>query len=122
MRDDLNTSNKKAYDLTARQYAGSSPGEDDPVMRKACRSLFINSLPGKDVVEMGCGPGVDSNFFSTEGLTVTATDFCKEFIEIVKERFPAILAHQMDMMKPDLPEQSFDGIYAFASFIHLPRE
>ncbi len=90
MQDDRNSLNKKAYDLTARQYAGSSPGEDDSAMRAACRSAFIDALPGKDVVEIGCGPGVDSNFLAAAGLNITATDFSEEFIEIVRERFPAI--------------------------------
>lgn len=121
MQDDRNSLNKKAYDLTARQYAGYTPGEDDPSMRAACRSTFIKALSGQDVVEIGCGPGVDANFLSALGLNVTATDFSEEFIEIVRERFPALRVHQMDMTKPDLPEGSYDGVYAFASFIHIPR-
>ena len=28
----------------------------------------------------------------------------------------------MDMLRPHLAPQSFDGIYSFASFLHLPRE
>lgn len=90
-------------------------------MRKECRKIFTESLKGKNILEIGCGPGVDSYFLSQSGLEVTATDFTSEFIRIVRERFPNIKAHQMDMTKPDLPEKSFDGIYAFASFIHLPR-
>jgi hypothetical protein len=28
----------------------------------------------------------------------------------------------MDMTQPDLPEGSFDGIYGFACFLHIPRD
>jgi 2-polyprenyl-3-methyl-5-hydroxy-6-metoxy-1,4-benzoquinol methylase len=65
---------------------------------------------------------VDSHYLHTKGLNVTATDFCDEFVDIVKDRFPEIHAHKMDMTRPDLSGESFDGIYAFASLIHLPRE
>lgn len=118
---DRNQLNLKAYELVARLYAGDEPVEDDPVMRSHCRELFTSALTGKDVVEVGCGPGVDSSFLHAEGLNVTATDFSSEFIQIVRERYPEIHAHQMDMMNPDLPANSYDGVYAFASFIHIPR-
>lgn len=116
-----NISNREAYDKIARIYAGDEPAEEDPRMRKECRKLFTDALKGKDVLEIGCGPGVDSCFLSQEGLNVTATDFSAEFLRIVGERFPNIKTCLMDMTEPDLPKASFDGIYAFASFIHIPR-
>lgn len=119
--DDINSANKNAYELVARQYAGGSPGEDDPVMRADCRNIFVSSLKGKDVLEIGCGPGVDASFLFNAGMNVTATDFAEEFIKIVNERFPQIQTRQMDMTSIDLPPNSFDGIYSFASFIHVPR-
>lgn len=118
---DRNKLNLQAYNLIARIYAGDTPAEDDPVMRKQCRDLFTTALNGKDVVEIGCGPGVDSFFLHSSGLNVTATDFSPEFINIVRERYPDIRAHQMDMTTPDLPLNAYDGVYAFASFIHIPR-
>ncbi|MCM2281332.1 MAG: methyltransferase domain-containing protein [Bdellovibrionaceae bacterium] len=122
MHDDhRNEANRHAYESVARKYAGDAPGEDDPSMRRSCRECFIGGLNGKQVLEVGCGPGVDASFLEAAGLDVTASDFSKEFIQIVQERFPKIKTHQMDMTKPDLPDESFDGIYAFASFIHLPR-
>lgn len=57
--------------------------KDDAIMREACRSTFLKALPGKDVLEIGCGPGVDSHFLSVAGLTVTATDFSDEFYSIL---------------------------------------
>lgn len=121
MANDINSKNRASYAAIADIYAGSEPGEDDPQMRKAHRELFAQSLTGHEILEVGCGPGVDAHFLSQAGLQVTATDFCAEFIEIVKARFPSVIARQMDMTEPDLPDAHFDGIYGFASFIHLPR-
>lgn len=114
--------NKKAYDLIARRYAGDEPAEDDPEMRMACRKLFESKLHGKNILEIGCGPGVDSSFFNDDGFTITATDISCEFIKIVNERYPHIEAFQMDMTSPNINNRKFDGIYAFASFLHIPRE
>lgn len=116
-----NKKKQQAYELIARIYAGDEPAEDDPAMRATCRKIFLDSLNGKKILEVGCGPGVDSSFFHNFGYDVTATDFSKEFVTIVKERFPQITAFEMDMTKPNLPSATFDGLYAFASFIHIPR-
>lgn len=118
---DENKANQKAYELIARLYAGDRPSEDDPAMRATCRNIFQKALKGKEVLEIGCGPGVDSSFFHYSGLNVTATDFCPEFVSIVRERFPEIKCFAMDMTKIGLPASSFDGIYGFATFIHIPR-
>ncbi len=116
-----NKANQKAYESIARIYAGDEPAEDDPIMRASCRELFIKGLKGKEVLEVGCGPGVDSSFFYKAGLAVTATDFCHEFVKIVQERYPEIKCFEMDMTNIHLPKGSFDGIYGFASFLHIPR-
>jgi 2-polyprenyl-3-methyl-5-hydroxy-6-metoxy-1,4-benzoquinol methylase len=116
-----NKNNQKAYELIARIYAGDVQEEDDPVMRATCRNLFIDSLHGKNILEIGCGPGIDAFFFHKLGYNITATDFCKEFLTIVKERFPGMTCLEMDMTRPNLELSTFDGIYSFASFIHIPR-
>jgi SAM-dependent methyltransferase len=55
------------------------------------------------------------------GLEVTATDYAPEFVAVGRARYPGLDVRLMDMTAPDLPPESFDGIYGFASFIHLPR-
>lgn len=117
-----NNGNKLAYSSIANIYAGNEPGEDDPIMRKQTRDAFTSKLTGKKILEIGCGPGIDSKFFHDEGFEVTATDFCEEFIEIVKKRYPQINSLVMDMTDITLPDNSYNGIYGFASFIHLPRK
>jgi 2-polyprenyl-3-methyl-5-hydroxy-6-metoxy-1,4-benzoquinol methylase len=111
----LNLENQKAYSKIARIYAGDAPSEEDPEMRATCRELFAAKLKGNDILEVGCGPGVDSYRLAGMGLNVTATDICKEFIEIVNSRFPEIKTHIMDMTAPSFPGQSFDGILLFAT-------
>lgn len=117
-----NADNLKGYNIIARRYAGEPLEEDDPVMRKQIRQLLLDRIPGTKLLEIGCGPGTDSYYFDQAGLDVTATDFSPEFVKIVSERYPYLTVRQMDMTQPDLPPASFDGIYGFACFIHLPRQ
>lgn len=112
----------RAYDGIADEYAGPLPVEEDPELREACREAFCRRLPGPRVLEIGCGPGVDAAAFAARGLQVTATDACERFVAIAAERFPHLTVRLMDMRAPDLPAASFDGIYGFASFVHVPRD
>lgn len=96
-------------------------GEDDPVMRRFVREQFCNRLSGVKILEIGCGPGTDAAKFAEQGLDVTAMDYSQEFIAVVKERYPGMKTHVMDITEPDLPLRSFNGIYGFGCFIHLPR-
>ena len=123
MKLDRNEQNRAGWQRVARTYAGDEAAEDDPVMRRRVRARFMERLPqGAKVLEVGCGPGTDSAAFASEGFAVTATDYAPEFIDVVRERYPELDARVMDMTAPDLPCRSFEGIYGFASFLHLPRE
>lgn len=121
MGHDLNQQNHEVWQRVARIYAGEEVGEDDPVMRKFVRDRFCNRLSGVKILEIGCGPGTDAAKFVEQGFDVTATDYSQEFIAVVKERYPGMKTHVMDITEPDLPLRSFDGIYGFGCFIHLPR-
>lgn len=121
-----NAENRVGWSRVAAECAGPEEGEDDPLMRELIRGAFVARLPevpeGARVLEVGCGPGTDSARFAERGLRVTASDFAPEFIEIVRARHPGLEARVMDMTAPDLPPESFDGIYGFATFVHLPRD
>ena len=109
------------YSRIASKYASSLTDQDDPVMRAETRTLFMDRLKGKRILEVGCGPGKDSKAFFDAGLDVAATDNCADFIEIVRERYPEMESKRMDMTKVTFADNTFDGIYGFASFLHLPR-
>jgi SAM-dependent methyltransferase len=117
-----NRANLHAYQKIASIYAGDEPTEDDPVLRSQTRSAFLERLSGRRILEIGCGPAGDSYAFSQAGYHVTATDFCHSFLEIARQRYPHLDIQWMDMTAPHFPDQHFDGIYGFASFLHLPRE
>jgi len=90
-------------------------GRTEPVNPFA-RSLAKKVRKG-NLLDVGCGNGTDSLFFVTHGLTVTATDFSKSGIDILrvaaKEReLPITMLLHDTAKKFPFKNSSFDVIYA----------
>ncbi|MBN2094699.1 MAG: methyltransferase domain-containing protein [Candidatus Aenigmarchaeota archaeon] len=82
---------------------------------------FVARVPGKRVLDIGCGPGRDAKYFSEKGLDVTAIELSKAFLEIARKNVPQAKVIFMDMRHMDFPGSSFDGLWATASFLHIPK-
>jgi ubiquinone/menaquinone biosynthesis C-methylase UbiE len=108
-----------SYEASADHYAATRFGFGNDF--KELIDYFIKSLPGKRVLEIGCGPGRDSKYLSEKGFDVTALDLTKSFLKIASKNAPKAKVVLMDMRHLDFPEKSFDGIWAAASFIHIPK-
>lgn len=81
---------------------------------------FIDSLPGKSVLNLGSGPGRDSILLRKMGLEVLCIDGSKNMVETTRRLgFKSML---VDMRKLDLPKHSYDGAWAYSSLIHLTLE
>lgn len=71
--------------------------------------------PNSKILELGCGVGNDSNFFVSQGHTVSATDFSEIAIEKNKEFYkdPNLTFEVLDMEKPfQFEKNTFDAVYA----------
>ncbi len=81
---------------------------------------FSNMLGGKKVLDIGCGPGVHLEWFRENGLEAMGIDLSDSFIEICSSK--GLNVRKMDMEQPLLYPQSFDGIWAVSSLLHVPKE
>jgi len=77
--------------------------------------LFIKNKRLKTVLDLGCGGGRDSQYFSRKGLRVTAVD-----IAISEQQQKKIKSNNIQFIKSDIRnikirENSFDIIYAHLS-------
>jgi len=66
----------------------------------------------KTLLDLGCGDGRDSIYFSNKGLKVTAVDFSESGIEELKARQNRIDCVLKDIRNVNFPKNSFDVIYA----------
>lgn len=93
-------------------------GRQEPVNAFA-KSLVRKLGEGRSrkILDVGCGSGVDSLYFARHGYAVTATDFSRSGIEILRRRADEdhlkIDASLHDTAKTfRFPDRSFDVIYA----------
>ena len=86
-------------------------------------SEYFAKLFPKDstILDVGCAGGYKTTYLIQTGLKVTGIDISEKFIEIAKREVPDGTFFVMDMQKvEDLPV--YDGIFAQAAFLHIPRE
>jgi ubiquinone/menaquinone biosynthesis C-methylase UbiE len=88
---------------------------------KNIAEFFIQNLKGKKILDVGCGPGRDAKYFSEHNLEVTGIDLASNFVKMASQNVPNAKFIQMDMRNLDFPENSFDSIWACASFLHIPK-
>jgi len=93
--------------------------KSDPVLVQ--RAIFSAHLPGPRVLDVGCGPGRDALALIQLGHEVTGIDLSRSFVKIARQTAPQALFLEMDMRRLAFAPESFDGIWACASFLHVPR-
>jgi len=84
------------------------------------RRKFIKSMPNSArILDCGCGPGQDSEVFAKLGFNVIGIDITPEFIDMAARRVPGASFIQMDMREINLPPDTFDGVWASFSLLHI---
>lgn len=88
--------------------------------------LFALTLPGKRVIDIGCGPGHDTHHFAKLGYQATGIDYSSEMIKAAKsveitDNPPAFFQLDMKQIGRVFPANSYDGAWASASLLHIPE-
>jgi SAM-dependent methyltransferase len=74
----------------------------------------------QSLLEIGAGPGRDSEFFQGKGLDVTCTDLSPEMVALCRAK--GLNAQVMDFLSLDFPAESFDAVYALNCLLHVPKK
>ncbi len=114
--------NRRAYGRIAGEWERRQKKDYDRGFHDQCRALFLSHLKGVRVLDAGCGLGLDSLAFAEAGLQVTASDIAEEFLTAIRRKAPRIGLAAMDITAPCFRDGCFDGIFACASFLHVPHE
>lgn len=85
---------------------------------------FARALPrGSRVLDAGCGAGRDSRWLLDEGFSVDAFDVSKEMVTATRANTGGCIEpRRLDFRDFRDPAGSWQGIWAMASLLHLPRE
>jgi len=76
---------------------------------------------GAQLLDLGCGPGQDSRFLRRKGYRVVGIDLTWAFLMTARGRSPRLPLVYGDMRTLPFCTQVFDGIWAAASLIHVPK-
>src|SRR3989344_6786046 len=81
--------------------------------------IFMRFLQGKKILDLGSGPGRDSQFFKERGLNPLCLDISQEMIKLCQEK--GLETQVGDLEKLPFEDSSFDGVWAYTSLLHVPK-
>lgn len=112
---------RKNYDLHAKHFA-----DHTTIFRGKLggwMDRFTGELPqGSRILDIGSGAGRDAAYMVERGFDVTGIDFSSELVRIAKKNVSIAQFQIMDFEEMDFPSDSFDGVWASASLLHVPRK
>ncbi|MGL5540083.1 MAG: class I SAM-dependent methyltransferase [Erysipelotrichaceae bacterium] len=104
------------YDVNAKQYYEKSIGTD----MSALYERFERYLPrAASVLDAGCGVGRDSLHFLQRGMRVDAFDASQAMVSIARQVTHLDVQHHTFQQVSG--HNRYDGIWACASLLHVPR-
>ena len=88
------------------------------------RLEFLDSCRGKELLEIGCGIGIDGRYFSSNGVQYRAIDMSRESLQLAKRHFemndlPVRLSNA-DATRLPFADGSFDVVYSSGVLQHIP--
>lgn len=110
---------KKSYNATAAIYASRYAGKPSHLYFQN----FLHKIPiNGRILDIGCGHGRFAYVFSESNRQVTGIDFSEQMIQIARKLAPKAEFFVMDMLDLQFPAESFDGVLASASLLHIPKQ
>lgn len=74
------------------------------------------------ILDAGCGAGLPFTKYLSKFFEVVGIDISDKQIELAKKNVPNAVFYREDMTNLDFQDESFIGIIALYSIIHVPRE
>lgn len=82
---------------------------------------FSELLPNGKVIDIGCGSGRDVILFTEAGYDYAGVDISDEMLSEAKKLVPAANFVKGNAYSLDFPSRTFDGFWAAASLLHIPK-
>ncbi len=119
MGRDGDTHDKRTLDFYAAEASAYGARSDGLGISKSL-TAFLEQLPkGAVVLDLGCGTGRDTRALIDAGMQVTAVDGSPEMAREAERRLG--IAVRVQLFEDVNDVAAFDGIWANASLLHVPR-
>ena len=114
---------QNSYDQVAEEYAAHFFNElQYKPLDRALLDYFADQVRGLGIVaDLGCGPGQIARYLHDCGVATLGIDLSPEMVSIARQRSPEIPFQQGSMLALDVADESWIGITAFYSVIHVPH-
>jgi len=125
MADEVPTLAEIAERTLAHYEANAAPfwegtRDHDVTQNYAALLDALGNTKGLRLLDFGCGPGRDLLALSALGHVPTGLDGTPEFVRMARAASNCPVLEQ-SFFALDLPEATFDGVFANASLFHVPR-
>ena len=108
------------YDVIGTRWACVRP--EQPEAGQLLERLVASLPRGTRVLDLGCGDGLPLTWFLSRHFRVVGVDISPVLVDLARQNVPSAEFLCRDMTALDLPDASFDGIVAYYSILHVPRD
>jgi cyclopropane fatty-acyl-phospholipid synthase-like methyltransferase len=122
MSDARKTIVARGYDALGEDYVAWATSFADPARQRMLEAFSARLTAGVRVLDIGCGPGVPSTRILADRFEVTGVDISETQLDAARRNVPEATFVLGDVLLADFAPGSFDGVTAFYSIIHVPRE
>lgn len=121
MKSDRKQKTVDYYDNEASTWASAHGRDEGESFWKDQMQIFHEILPSGKILEIGSGGGKDAAALMALGYDYIGTDASKGLIEIAQNHNPTAKFINMTVEDLDFPDNSFDGFWAAAVLLHIPK-
>jgi SAM-dependent methyltransferase len=118
--DEIETVTLSHYDQNAEAFWNGTKDHDVTQNYEAFLAPFPKDKK-LDILDLGCGPGRDINYFKSLGHRPVGLDGSEVFCSMARRYTGCQILHQK-FLSLELPLHAFDGIFANASLFHVPSQ
>ena len=120
----MDEKNKNAIDIynsIAEDYAKTfDPKQSEEDLKFL--NIFLSHLKlGNKILDIGCGTGFSSKYFTGKGMLTEGIDLSEGMIAIAKRNYPS-LSFQIADLRDFIPEEHVDAVWAGYSLFHFEKE
>jgi len=122
MSDPRKTVVAQGYDKLGDEYLARASGFVDDARNRMLNEFSARLAPGARVLDLGCGPGLPSTKALASRFDVTGVELSGVQLDAARRNVPEASFLHGDFAEIDFPPGSFEGVTAFYSVSHVPRD